>query len=39
MKRTEWPQETQKMRFEEAYESYRGKSLTQRKVALLLKLY
>ena len=36
MKRTEWLQETRKMRFEEAYEGYRSKSLTQREAALLL---
>ena len=36
MKRTEWLQETRKMRFEEAYEGYRRGSLTQAEAALLL---
>ncbi len=36
MKRTEWLQETRKMRFEEAYEGYRSGSLTQAEAALLL---
>lgn len=36
MKRTEWLQETRKMRFEEAYAGYRKGSLTQTKAALLL---
>lgn len=36
MKRTEWLQETRKMRFEEAYGGYRKGSLTQTEAALLL---
>lgn len=36
MKRTEWLQETRKMRFCEAYEGYRKGSLTQAEAALLL---
>lgn len=36
MKRTEWLQETRKMRFEEAYEGWRSGGLTQVEAALLL---
>ncbi len=36
MKRTEWLQETKKMRFEEAYEGWRSGGLTQAEAALLL---
>jgi transposase len=36
MKRTEWLQETRKMRFEEAHEGYTSGRLTQTEVALLL---
>lgn len=36
MKRTEWLQETRKMRFEEAYGGWRGKSLTQEEAARIL---
>jgi hypothetical protein len=36
MKRTEWLQETRKMRFEEAYEGYRDGGLTQSEAGLLL---
>ncbi|SDH41242.1 helix-turn-helix domain-containing protein [Nitrosomonas sp. Nm132] len=36
MKRTEWLQETGKMRFEEAYQGYRKRNLTQSEAALLL---
>lgn len=36
MKRTEWLQETRKMRFVEAYEGYRRGSLTQSEAALVL---
>ena len=36
MKRTEWLQETRKMRFEEAYEGWRAKRLTQEEAAGLL---
>lgn len=36
MKRTEWLQETRKMRFVDAYEGYRRGSLTQSEAALLL---
>ena len=36
MKRTEWLQETRKMRFEKAYEGYRSGSLTQAEATLLL---
>lgn len=36
MRRTEWLQETRKMRFEEAYEGWKGKRLTQEEAARLL---
>ncbi len=36
MKRTEWLQETRKMRFEEAYEGYQKLRFTQLEAALLL---
>jgi transposase len=36
MKRTEWLQETRKMRFEEAYGVWQGKRLTQEKAAQIL---
>jgi transposase len=36
MKRTEWLQETRKMRFEEAYEGWRERRLTQEEAARLL---
>ena len=36
MKRTEWLQETRRMRFEEAYEGWQGKRLTQEEAARLL---
>lgn len=36
MKRTEWLQETRRMRFEEAYEGWKRRSLTQVEAALLL---
>jgi hypothetical protein len=36
MKRTEWLQETKKMRFEEAYSSWQEKRLTQEEAARLL---
>ena len=36
MRRTEWLQETRKMRFEEAYDGWQGKRLTQAEAASLL---
>ncbi len=36
MKRTEWLQETRRMRFEEAYEGWRVRRLTQEEAARLL---
>lgn len=36
MRRTEWLQETRRMRFEEAYEGWKRGSLTQVEAALLL---
>jgi hypothetical protein len=39
MKRTEWLQETRKMRFEEAYEGYKKRNLTQSEAALLPGVY
>ena len=36
MRRTEWLQETRKMRFEEAYEGWQARRLTQEEAARLL---
>ena len=36
MKRTEWLQETRKMRFEEAYEGWRNGGFTQEEAAMVL---
>ena len=36
MRRTEWLQETRRMRFEEAYEGWTESRLTQEEAALLL---
>ena len=36
MKRTEWLQETRKMRFEEAYEGWRSGGFTQEEAAMVL---
>ncbi len=36
MKRTEWLQETRKMRFEEAYDGWQGNRLTQEEAAQIL---
>jgi hypothetical protein len=36
MKRTEWQQETRKMRFEEAYGGWQGRRLTQEEAAEIL---
>ncbi|WP_394809482.1 hypothetical protein [Nitrosomonas sp.] len=36
MKRTEWLQETRKIRFEEAYEGWRSRGFTHAEAALLL---
>ena len=36
MKRTRWLQETMRMRFEEAYEGWRGRRLTQDEAARIL---
>ena len=35
MRRTEWLQETRKMRFEDAYEGWRGRRLTQEEAPML----